>query len=113
MPDAGSILKFAKSPSGSIMTAPEGEFGKYTEGVDTILKNMALENQRIEDVLQEKFGDNYLGEDAVGGLSGNDRDSLARRSKFSDKFAYFKRKYPEGRLLRTGVGGKKPNYCIH
>ena len=107
MPDAGSILEFATSPSGSIMTAPEGEFGKYTEGVDTILKNMALENQRIEDVLQEKFGDNYLGEDAVGGLSGNDRDSLARRSKFSDKFAYFKRKYPEGRLLRTGVGGKK------
>ena len=107
MPDSGNFLDFATSPALSMMTQPEGEFNKYAEGIDTILNNMALENQRIENVLQEKFGDNYLGKDAIGGLTTNDRDSLARRSQFADKFAFFKRKYPEGRLLRTGVGGKK------
>lgn len=107
MPDSGNFLDFATSPALSMMTKPEGEFNKYAEGIDTILNNMALENQRIENVLQEKFGDNYLGKDAIGGLTTNDRDSLARRSQFADKFAFFKRKYPEGRLLRTGVGGKK------
>ena len=107
MPDSGNFLDFATSPALSMMTKPEGEFNKYAEGIDTILNNMALENQRIENVLQEKFGDNYLGKDAIGGLTGNDRDSLARRSQFADKYAFFKRKYPEGRLLKAGVGGKK------
>ncbi len=112
MPDSGNFLDFATSPALSMMTKPEGTFSKYAEGIDTILNNMALENQRIENVLQEKFGDNYSGKDAIGGLTTNDRDSLARRSQFADKFAFFKRKYPEGRLIRTGVGGKKNRDAI-
>ncbi len=106
-PSGSSVLEFATSPTVSMFTKQEGEFGEYTEGINTILKNFALENQRIEDVLKEKFGDKYSGQEQVGGISGNDRDSLARRSKFADKFAFFKKKYPEGKLLRVGVGGDK------
>ena len=108
IPDAERVLEFATSPSLSILSAKEGEFGAYTDGVNEILQNMAKENLRIENVLLERFGDKYSGEDAIGGLSGNDRDSLARRSfDFKNQYAYFKKKYPEGRLMRVGVGGKK------
>ena len=108
IPDADSILGFATSPLISTATAKEGEFGAYTDGVNEILDNMAKENLRIESVLSERFGDKYAGEDVIGGLSGNDRDSLARRSfDFKNQFAFFKKKYPEGRLMRVGVGGKK------
>ena len=106
-PNATSTIDFLTNPSFSTATAEEGAFGKYSDGINTILKNMTLENQRIENVLQEKYGESYLGKDEMGGLSGNERDSLARRSKFEDKFAYFKEKYPEGRLVKTGVGGNK------
>ena len=106
-PDAETIMSYMTQPGLTAMTT-EGEFGEYTEGVNTILRNMRLENERVENVLQERFGDKYSGKDELGGLSANDRDSLARRSfDFKQQFAYFKRKYPEGRLLRVGVGGKK------
>ena len=108
IPDADSILGFATSPLISTATAEKGEFGAYTDGVNEILDNMAKENLRIESVLSERFGDKYAGDDAIGGLTGNDRDSLARRSfDFKNQFAFFKKKYPEGRLMRVGVGGKK------
>ena len=106
-PNATSTIDFLTNPSFSTATAEEGAFGKYSDGINTILQNMTLENQRIENVLQEKYGESYLGKDEMGGLSGNERDSMARRSKFEDKFAYFKEKYPEGRLVKTGVGGNK------
>ena len=107
-PDAETTLSFMTQPGLTMATTKEGEFGEYTEGVNTILRNMKLENQRVEDVLKERFGDKYSGRDEIGGLTANDRDSLARRSfDFKNQFAYFKRKYPEGRLLRVGVGGKK------
>jgi len=107
-PDAETITSFMTQPGLTMATTKEGEFGEYTEGVNTILRNMRLENERVENVLQERFGDKYSGRDEIGGLTANDRDSLARRSfDFKQQFAYFKRKYPEGRLLRVGVGGKK------
>jgi len=108
IPDAESILEFATSPVLKSYALKEGEFGAYTDGVNEIVENMAKENLRIENVLLERFGDKYSGKDAIGGLSANDRDSLARRSfDFKNQFAYFKNKYPEGRLMRVGVGGKK------
>tara|TARA_R110001599_G_scaffold52504_1_gene146682 strand:+ start:2340 stop:5321 length:2982 start_codon:yes stop_codon:yes gene_type:complete len=106
-PSASSTMDFVTNPALSILSAEENSLGNYAEGINTILQNMTLENQRIENVLLEKYGDSYSGENQVGDLSFNERDSLARRSKFEDKFAYFKRKYPEGRLIRTGVGGDK------
>jgi len=106
-PSASSTMDFVTNPALSILSAEENSFGNYAEGINTILQNMTLENQRIENVLLEKYGDSYSGVNQVGDLSFNERDSLARRSKFEDKFAYFKRKYPEGRLVRTGVGGDK------
>ena len=107
-PGAETTLSFMAFPGLTMATTKEGEFGEYTEGVNTILRNMKLENQRVEDVLKDRFGDKYSGKDEIGGLTANDRDSLARRSyDFKQQFAYFKRKYPEGRLLRVGVGGKK------
>lgn len=106
-PSASSTMDFVTNPALSILSAEENSFGNYAEGINTILQNMTLENQRIENVLLEKYGDSYSGVNQVGDLSFNERDSLARRSKFEDKFAYFKRKYPEGRLIRTGVGGDK------
>ena len=65
------------------------------------------EQNRIENVLKDRFGKNYLGVDAVGGITSNVRDGLARRNKFSDRIAYFKRQNPEGRYFRVNVGGKK------
>ena len=77
-PDAETIMSYMTQPGLTAMTT-EGEFGEYTEGVNTILRNMRLENERVENVLQERFGDKYSGKDQLGGLSANDRDSLARR----------------------------------
>ena len=81
-PSASSTMDFVTNPALSILSAEENSLGNYAEGINTILQNMTLENQRIENVLQEKYGESYLGKDEMGGLSGNERDSLARRSKF-------------------------------
>ena len=78
-----------------------------SEQLNKTIELFAKENNRIENVLQDKFGGRYAGVDKVGDISFSVRDGLARRNKFSDRMAYFKRLYPQGKYYRTDVGGGK------
>ena len=67
------------------------------------------EERRIEAVLKEKFGENYVvpfGKN-IGYLSFKEKDGLARRRRFEDRQLYFLSLYPEGRYFRHPVGGGK------
>ena len=67
LPDADTTLEFLNNPAVSIATGVVGDdFGNYKDGVTQILDNMTRENLRIENVLSERFGDKYAGEDAAG-----------------------------------------------
>ena len=77
------------------------------EKLNKTIELFAKENNRIENVLQDKFGARYGGSDKVGDISLSVRDGLARRNKFADRLAYFKRIYPQGKYYRTDVGGGK------
>ena len=88
----------------------EGEDSGGVKAQTTLDKTIELyknENSRIDNVLFDIFGTNYSGADSVGDISLNVRDGLARRNKFSDRNAYFKEQYPEGKYYRTNVGGSK------
>ena len=78
-----------------------------SEQLNKSIELFAKENNRIENVLKDKFGGRYGGVDKVGDISFSVRDGLARRNKFSDRLAYFKRLYPQGKYYRTDVGGGK------
>ena len=92
------------------MLKDQGEESPVVEAQNQLEKSLKLftqENLRIENVLTDKFGVNYAGDNAVGDISLNVRDGLARRNKFTDRLGYFKRMYPEGKYYRTDVGGGK------
>jgi len=92
------------------MLKDQGEESPVIEAQNQLEKTLKLftqENLRIENVLTDKFGVNYAGDEAVGDISLNVRDGLARRNKFTDRLGYFKRMYPEGKYYRTDVGGGK------
>ena len=76
---------------------------EYNEFLNTEL-------MRIDQVVGEKVGDNYQGGKAVGPMSFNVSDGLARRrmaGSFADRQAYFKKHYPEGSYARIPTGGGK------
>jgi hypothetical protein len=76
---------------------------EYNEFLNTEL-------MRIDQVVSEKVGDNYQGGKAVGPMSFNVSDGLARRrmaGSFADRQAYFKKHYPEGKYSRVPTGGGK------
>jgi hypothetical protein len=76
---------------------------EYNEFLNTEL-------MRIDQVVGEKVGDNYQGGKAVGPMSFNVSDGLARRrmaGSFADRQAYFKKHYPEGKYSRVPTGGGK------
>ena len=85
----------------------ESPVAKSQDKFNKMVELYGREQTRIEDVLKEKFGNDYAGKDAVGEISLNVRDGLARRNKFLQRLSYFKRMYPEGRYYRTNVGGVK------
>ena len=90
--------------------ALEGDDSLASEADSLYNKTLELytkENKRIDNVLKDKFGGRYAGEDSVGEISLNVRDGLARRPKFADRMAYFKKMYPDGKYYKTNVGGNK------
>ena len=69
-----------------------------------------VELMRIDQVVGETVGDNWQGGKAVGPMSFNVSDGLARRrttGTFADRQAYFKKNYPDGKYSRVPTGGGK------
>ena len=69
-----------------------------------------VELMRIDQVVGETVGDNWQGGKAVGPMSFNVSDGLARRrmtGTFADRQAYFKKHYPDGKYSRVPTGGGK------
>lgn len=80
---------------------------KAMEGYNEFLET---ELMRIDQVVGEAVGDNYQGGRAVGPMSFNVSDGLARRrttGTFADRQAYFKKHYPDGKYSRIPTGGGK------
>ena len=75
------------------MLKDQGEESPVVEAQNQLEKSLKLftqENLRIENVLTDKFGVNYAGDNAVGDISLNVRDGLARRNKFTDRLGFSK-----------------------
>ena len=71
---------------------------------------LETELMRIDQVVGEAVGDKYQGGRAVGPMSFNVSDGLARRrmaGTFADRQAYFKKHHPEGKYARIPTGGGK------
>ena len=78
---------------------------KALEGFNDFLNTEAM---RVDQVVGETVGDNWQGGKAVGPMSFNVSDGLARRrmaGTFEDRQAYFKKHYPEGKYSRIPTGG--------
>ena len=98
------------SPLATAVREEKGEGPLLSKEISKFSRTMDLmkdESDRIENVLKDLYGKTYAGKEEVGGISGWVRDGLARRNKFHDRHAYFKKHYPEGKYFRTNVGGTK------
>jgi len=78
-----------------------------SETIDQYNQTQLAENNRIEQVLQDKLGDKYMGGEVNGNLSYKEIDGLNRRDYFDQRQDYFLRKYPDGRYFRVNTGGGK------
>ena len=66
-------------------------------------QQIETENQRIEDLLKERFP-NYAGTGVEGPLTFSQVDGLMRRTKGPMRQAYFKKIFPEGNLFNVKSG---------
>jgi len=80
------------------------------ERLDQVNDYINTELMRVDQVIGDSIGEKWQGSKAVGPMSFNVSDGLARRraaGTFADRQAYFKKHYPEGKYARIPTGGGK------